>query len=62
MRFMKKKVLKFLQVSKVVHIGLLRPAAISQVILEVVKVVDIGLLIQATLPQGILEALDVGTF
>ena len=60
MKFLKKKVLKCLRVSKVVGTVLLIPAAIPQVIAEVVKALYIGLLRPATLPQVILEVMDIG--
>ena len=50
-KVLKKKVFKYLQVSKDVDIGLLRLATLTQVIVDVVKVVDIGLLRPSTLPR-----------
>ena len=57
---MKKNLLKCLWVSKVVDIGLLRPATIPQVVVDVVKVVDRGILRPASLPQVIEEVMDLG--
>ena len=52
MEFLKKKVLKCLMVSKIVNIGLLRPATFTQVIVEVV---DIGIFRPSAIPQVIVE-------
>ena len=59
---LKKKVWKCLWEKKVVYIGLLRPATVTQVITEVVKVVGIDLKIPATLPQLITKVVEVGRF
>ena len=59
-KVLKKKVLKYLWMRKVVDIGLLIPSTLSQVIADVIKVVDIGLLRPASLLQLILEVVDVG--
>ena len=62
MQVMSKKELECLWVSKVVNIGLLRPATLPQVIMEVVKVKDMGLKRPATPPQVIAEVVDVDKF
>ena len=59
-KVMKKKFLKFLWVRKVVYIGLLVTATVSQLILEVIKVVEICIKRASTLPQVIYEVIDVG--
>ena len=58
-KFMKKKILKCLLVSKLIDIGLLIPSNLTQVIMDVMKVVDIGLLRKSTLPQVIEKVVDV---
>ena len=59
-KFIKKKVLKFLWVGKVVYIVLLRPSTPPHVIVDFVKIVDINLLRPATLTQLIAEVMDIG--
>ena len=59
-KFIKKKVLKCLWVSKVVYIVLLRPSTPPHVIVDFVKIVDISLLRPATLTQLIAEVMDIG--
>ena len=59
-KFLKEKVLKCLQMSKIMEIGLLIPAILPRVIVDVIKVVFIGLLIPETFPQVIPEVVDVG--
>ena len=62
MKVLKKKVSECIQVRKIVGIGLLIPAIITQVILEVVKVVGIGIKRPDTLPLAIAEVVDGGQF
>ena len=58
-KVLKKKVLKCLQVSKVVYIGILIPATLPRVIADVVKVVYFSILRPATIPQVIADVVDV---
>ena len=60
MQVIKKNVLNFIWVRKVVDISLLRPSTLPQLIVEVVEVVYIGLLRPSTIPQLIVEAVYVG--
>ena len=59
-KILKKKVLKCLWERKVVDIGILRPAIITQVITKVVEVVDIGLLRPSTITHKLAEVVYIG--
>ena len=54
----KKKFLKYIWVSKVVDIGLLRPDTITKLIMDVVKVMNKGLKRPDTVPQVIVEFVE----
>ena len=62
MKVLKKKVLKFIWVRKVVDIGILRPANFPQVIVLAVRVLEVFLKRPATLPQLITEVVGRGKF
>ena len=57
--FVKKRLLKCLQVMKIVDIGILRTSTVPQVISEVTKFMDIDIKIPATTPQLIMEVVEI---